>query len=155
MLLSELNGTGFADDVHFNRARILHGRFNLSGNVAGQLDGRQVVDLLRLHKYPHFAAGLMFMHHLGAGEAAANLQERTASLEAHITKLTHVLAELRARGLTRLSLIEVEHKIAMLEAERDWVSKLQTEITAGKLEWVVGIDSGDEKLRRKHGASAN
>ena len=66
-----------------------------------------------------------------------------------------LLAELRERGLTRLSLIEVEHKIAMLEAERNWVRKLEKEITDGKLEWVVGIDTGDEKLRRKHGASAN
>jgi hypothetical protein len=95
------------------------------------------------------------MHHLGATDAAANLQQRTVSLDAHITKLAHVLTELRARGLTRLSLIEVEHKIAMLEAERDWVLKLQEEITNGKLEWVVGIDSGDEKLRSRHGASAN
>jgi DNA-binding PadR family transcriptional regulator len=108
-----------------------------------------------MREYPHFAAGLMFMHHLGAIEAAGNLQERTASLDAHITKLTHVLAELRERGLTRLSLIEVEHKIAMLEAERNWVRKLQKEITDGKLEWVVGLDTGDVKLRRRHGASAN
>jgi DNA-binding PadR family transcriptional regulator len=108
-----------------------------------------------MREYPHFAAGLMFMHHLKAVDAATNLQERTASLDAHITKLAHVLTELRARGLTRLSLIEVEHKIAMLEAERDWVLKLEEEITNGKLEWVVGIDAGDEKLRRKHGAGAN
>jgi DNA-binding PadR family transcriptional regulator len=108
-----------------------------------------------MREYPHFAAGLMFMHHLGAVDAAANLRERTASLEAHITKLAHVLTELRGRGLTRLSLIEVEHKIAMLEAERDWVLKLEGEITSGKLEWVVGIDVGDDKLRRKHGAGAN
>ena len=108
-----------------------------------------------MREYPHFVAGLMFMHHLAADRAARDLQERTASLDAHITKLVHVLAELRARGLTRLSLIEVEHKIAMLEAERNWVRKLEREITEGKLEWAVGIDSGDEKLRRKHGASAN
>lgn len=108
-----------------------------------------------MREYPHFAAGLMFMHHLGADQAAGKLQERTASLDASIAKLEHVLTELRARGLTRLSLIEVEHKIAMLEAERNWVRKLQKEITEGKLEWVVGIDSGDEKLRRRHGASAN
>jgi hypothetical protein len=97
----------------------------------------------------------MFMHHLGAVDAAGNLRERTASLDAHITKLAHVLGELRARGLTRLSLIEVEHKIAMLEAERDWVLKLEEEIANGKLEWVVGIDVGDDKLRRRHGAGAN
>jgi DNA-binding PadR family transcriptional regulator len=108
-----------------------------------------------MREYPHFVAGLMFMHHLGADQAANNLQERTASLDAHIAKLTHILGELRARGLTRLSLIEVEHKIAMLEAERSWVRKVEKEITDGKLEWVVGIDSGDEKLRSRHGASAN
>jgi DNA-binding PadR family transcriptional regulator len=108
-----------------------------------------------MREYPHFVAGLMFMHHLAADQAASDLQERTASLEAQITKLVHVLAELRARGLTRLSLIEVEHKIAMLEAERNWVRKLEKEITEGKLEWAVGIDSGVEKLRSKHGASAN
>ena len=108
-----------------------------------------------MREYPHFVAGLMFMHHLGADEAARNLQERTGSIDAQITKLTHVLGELRARGLTRLSLIEVEHKIAMLEAERNWVRRLEKEITEAKLEWVVGIDTGDEKLRRKHGASAN
>jgi len=108
-----------------------------------------------MREYPHFVAGLMFMHHLSADEAARNLQERTGSIDAQIIKLTHVLGELRARGLTRLSLIEVEHKIAMLEAERNWVRKLEKEITEAKLEWVVGIDTGDEKLRRKHGASAN
>lgn len=109
-----------------------------------------------MREYPHFTAGLMFMHHLGADQAAGNLQERTASLDASIAKLERILTELRARGLTRLSLIEVEHKIAMLEAERNWVRKLEKEITTGKLEWVVGIDSGDEKLmRRRHGASAN
>jgi DNA-binding PadR family transcriptional regulator len=108
-----------------------------------------------MREYPHFAAGLMFMHHLGADQAARDLQERAASLDAHITKLGQVLTELRARGLTRLSLIEVEHKIAMLEAERNWVRKLEKEITEDKLEWAVGIDSGAEKLSRKHGESAN
>src|SRR6202049_4369211 len=108
-----------------------------------------------MREYPHFAAGLMFMHHWGAVDAAATLEERTASLDAHITKLTHVLTELRARGLTGLSLIEVAHKSAMLEDERDWVLKLEKEITDGELEWVVGIDAGNDKLRRKHGAGAN
>jgi DNA-binding PadR family transcriptional regulator len=108
-----------------------------------------------MREYPHFVAGLMFMHHLEAEQAARNLGERTAALDAHIDKLGRVLSELRTRGLTRLSLIEVEHKIAMLEAERNWVRKLEREIAEGKLEWEVGIDTGNEKLRRRHGASAN
>ena len=65
------------------------------------------------------------------------------------------MAELSTSGVTRLALIELEHKIAMLEAERSWVRKLEHEITEGKLEWIAGIDSGHEVLRRRHGSSAH
>ena len=114
-------------------------------------------DLLARPKreYPHFVAGLMFMHHLEAAQAALQLKERTVALDAHLDKLRHILSELRARGLTRLTLIEVEHKIAMLEAERNWVQKLEQEISDGKLEWVAGIDTGQVKLRRGHVSSAH
>src|SRR5438046_4330616 len=51
--------------------------------------GREVLigtlgELLRQprREYPHFAAGLMFMHHLTAAEAASHLKEREASLDA-------------------------------------------------------------------------
>ena len=122
--------------------------------------GRQVLtrtlgELLRqpVREYPRFAAGLMFMHHLKAEDAAAHLAERAHSLEAHISKLEHIRGELNDRGLSRLSLIEVEHKIAMLEAERSWVRKVAGEISEGTLEWKVGFDSGMEALRRRHGAS--
>jgi len=120
--------------------------------------GRQVLnrtlgDLLRkpMREYPHFVAGLMFMHHLSAAEAAGHLKERASLLDAQIAKFNHVLAELRSQGVTRLALIEIEHKIAMLDAERKWVRKLEREITDGKLEWAAGIDSGHGKLRRSHG----
>ena len=124
--------------------------------------GREVLthtlgELLRrpVREYPQFVAGLMFMHHLEAPQAATHLAERAASLDAHITKLELILAELRGRGLTRLSLIEVEHKIAMLEAERSWVRTVGQEISDGRLEWKVGIDSGQGKLRRTHGAGTH
>ena len=121
--------------------------------------GRQVLkrslgELLRkpLREYPQFVAGLMFMHHLGAAEATTNLNERASLLDAHIAKLEHVLAELRNQGLTRLMLIELEHKIAMLDAERKWVRKVEHEIEDGTLEWKAGIEAGHETLRRSHGA---
>jgi hypothetical protein len=57
--------------------------------------------------------------------------------------------------LTRLALIEMEHKVAMLDAERKWVRKLEREIVDGKLEWKVGIDAGHEMLRSSHGTSAH
>jgi DNA-binding PadR family transcriptional regulator len=106
-------------------------------------------------EYINFAAGLMFMHHLEAPHAAQLLGERTVALAAITEKLTRIMGELRTAGVTRLALIELEHKIAMLEAERAWVLKLEREITNGRLEWKTGIHSGHEVLRRRHGSSAH
>ena len=118
---------------------------------------RVVTDLLAEPKreYPHFAAGLMFMHHLKAAKAAGHLNERWHALDAHVEKLTRIMAELRADGVKRLAIIELEHKIAMLEAEGRWVRGLEREITEGKLEWKAGIDAGHDELRRRHVPAAN
>jgi DNA-binding PadR family transcriptional regulator len=126
-------------------------------NLGQEVLTRTLGELLRkpMREYPHFVAGLMFMHHLTAARAASHLNERAALLDAEVTKFEHVLAELRKQGLTRLALIEMEHKVAMLEAERNWVRKLEKEIVDGKLEWKAGIDSGHEMLRRRHGSSAH
>jgi len=105
--------------------------------------------------YPHFAAGLMFMHHLDATAAAARLRDRAEALGAAIDKLTRIMGELRTEGVSRLALIELEHKIAMLGAERAWVQKLESEIIDGRLEWTGGIDAGAERLRRRHGTGAH
>jgi DNA-binding PadR family transcriptional regulator len=109
-------------------------------------------------EYPHFAAGLMFMHHLGASEAAQHLADRAVALKATIEKLNGIMAEVREMGVTRLALIELEHKIAMLEAERKWVINLEKEIKEEKLEWKVGRDpdlAGLSRLRRRHGTGAH
>ena len=105
-------------------------------------------------EYLHFSAGLMFMHHLPATEAAELLQDRAQALHAVITKLSRLLAEL-LEDHTRLALIELEHKIALLEAERSWVGKIAKEITEGKLELKAGMNTGHEVLRSKDGASTN
>jgi DNA-binding PadR family transcriptional regulator len=102
-------------------------------------------------EYPHFAAGLMCMHHLDAETAAPLLEQRAQALHAVVTKLSHILDELLASGHSRLTVIELEHKIAMHEAERNWVRKIAKEITDGKLEWKAGIDAGHERLRRRYG----
>jgi DNA-binding PadR family transcriptional regulator len=106
-------------------------------------------------EYPYFAAGLMFMHDLDAETAAHLLEQRAQAIQAVNTKLSHILDELLASGHTRLSVIELEHKIAMHEAERNWVRKIAKEITDGKLEWRAGIDPGFEKLRSRYGKSAH
>ena len=100
-------------------------------------------------EYLHFSAGLMFMHHLDAQNAVQQLEQRSQALLATITKLSRILDELLATGHTRLMLIELEHKIAVLEAERAWVRKIAREIANGELEWT------DEMLRRRNGSSAH
>src|SRR5437879_12190933 len=104
---------------------------------------------------PHCAAVLMFIPHLDAPQAAEHLRNRAAALKATTEKLTRILAELRADGVSRLSLIELEHKIAMLDAERKWVNNLEKEVNDGRLEWKVGLDPDHETLRRRHGARAH
>jgi DNA-binding PadR family transcriptional regulator len=106
-------------------------------------------------EYAEFAAGLMFMHHLSAAEAADHLVQRAGALGTVVEKLTRIKAELLAAGIRRLAIVELEHKIAMLEAERKWVRNLEEEIRTGRLEWTVGIESGPEGLRRRHGTSAH
>ncbi len=115
---------------------------------------RVVSDILAQprREYPHFAAGLMFMHHLAAPEAAEHLRSRSAALKALTEKLSRIMGELRTEGVSRLALIELEHKIAMLDAERRWVNNLEKEINDGRLEWKVGIDPDKDKLRRSHGS---
>src|SRR5467141_288279 len=106
-------------------------------------------------EYPHFAAGLMFMHHLDAAKAAAHLETRAGALGATVAKLSLILEDLQAHGLKRLALIELEHKIAMLEAERKWVLKIAREISDGRLEWSTGMARDIAGLRRRHGSSTH
>src|SRR6266704_1709827 len=53
---------------------------------------RTLGELLRLprREYPHFAAGLMFMHHLTAKQAAAHLRERAETLDVIVGKFQAV-----------------------------------------------------------------
>jgi DNA-binding PadR family transcriptional regulator len=106
-------------------------------------------------EYPQFAAGLMHLHHLGADGASEHFKHRIGELTAKVLKLTRIMSDLREEGVSRLALIELEHKIAMYEAERAWVRKIEKEISEGKLEWTVGRDPDFERLRRRHGASTH
>lgn len=106
-------------------------------------------------EYTHFAAGLMFMHHLSSTEAADHLRDRAVALGHVIEKLTHIQEELLASGHHRLNIIELEHKIAVLDAERKWVKRIEDEIRTERLEWKVGIEAGHHRLRRRHGSSSH
>src|SRR5437868_12323511 len=78
-------------------------------------------------EYPHFAAGLMFMHHLDSKVAVQSLERRPQAVHETITKLSFILDELHASGHTRLTVIELEQKIAMPLAGPTWSNKVARE----------------------------
>jgi DNA-binding PadR family transcriptional regulator len=106
-------------------------------------------------EYPQFAAGLMHLHHMGAAAASEHLKQRFDALGTKVQKLTAIMNGLREEGVSRLALIELEHKIAMYEAERAWVRKIEREVSEGKLEWTVGRDPDFERLRKRHGTGTH
>jgi DNA-binding PadR family transcriptional regulator len=97
-------------------------------------------DLLRrpAKEYPQFEAGLAFLHYLRRTEAVALLRERTSELAEQLAYERELSASLQQRGVRRLWLVEVEHAIAMREAERNWTESLTAEIESGALEWSSG-----------------
>jgi DNA-binding PadR family transcriptional regulator len=117
---------------------------------------RTVADIVAKprREYLHFSAGLMFMHHLSAESAVEHLNHRALELGAVAAKLKYILDELHRGGHTRLTVIELEHKIALIEAERKWVGDLAKEIAGGKLEWKAGVVTGVER-RSRHGSGAH
>src|SRR5260370_30670181 len=75
-------------------------------------------------EYPHFSAGLMFMHHLTSTEASQHLRNRALALKALTTKLSAILSELHGNGLRRPALLQLQPQNAMLHAERRWGTAL-------------------------------
>ena len=129
-------------------------RLTESGRDVLQREVGEIVATPR-REYPHFAAGLMFMHRLEAKRAAELLEKRSQLLRETVTKLSHLLTKLHGEGVKRLSLVELEHKIAMLEAEAKWAAGLAQEVRTGKLEWSAGIDAGVQRLRSRHGTGTH
>src|SRR3990167_1075430 len=69
-LLGVLYRAGFADNIDFDGAGILHGRFDFIGYITSQLYGLKVVNLLWEDKHPNFAAsadGVGFFYSREAG----------------------------------------------------------------------------------------
>jgi DNA-binding PadR family transcriptional regulator len=81
-----------------------------------------------------FFAALSFLPQLSPECVRAQLQQRTALLEAKIAELDAVLKTMVPR-IGRLVLIEVEYERAMRQAELAWVRSLQQELQTGTLCW--------------------
>lgn len=84
------------------------------------------------------------MHHLAREDAVALLGERAEELRARIDLDRGLTAALCAQGVKPLWLVEVEHALAMREAELAWVQQLARDVETGALPWDTAIPDGPE-----------
>jgi DNA-binding PadR family transcriptional regulator len=91
------------------------------------------------NEYSSFEAGLAFIHHLPRSEAVALLRQRARAMLDHTAQWESVLDGCRERGLSRLSLIEVEMVQDLRRFQAEWANRIADEIESGSLEWVAGI----------------
>ena len=98
-------------------------------------------------EYTRLEAGLSFMHHLPATEAAALLRRRAERIEAWLEEQRFVRQVLQEKGLTRLSIIEGELVVSQRESELAWLRKVVAEIEAGSIEWVAGFRKVKEEVK--------
>ena len=87
-----------------------------------------------LREPTQFFAALSFLSHLSPDRVRAQLQQRTAFLEAEVAGLDAALRTMVPR-IGRLVLIEVEYARAMRQAELAWVRSFEQELQAGTLRW--------------------
>jgi len=98
-------------------------------------------------EYTRLEAGLSFMHHLPAAEAANLLEQRAEHLEAWLEEWRFVRRLLEGRGLTRLSIVEGEFLMVQRESELAWLRKVVGEIRDGTLEWIPGFKKVKDEVK--------
>lgn len=88
-------------------------------------------------EFPRFEAALSLMPALAPEEVRQLLEDRRVRLDLLLEQRTQGLEAARAEKLPRLFLIESEYALALLRAERDFVSALAGDIRDGSLEGVA------------------
>lgn len=94
-------------------------------------------------EYPGYRTALAFLAMLSPAEAGANLGRRTVLLEAELASYQTAYDGLRRRGLARVSLLEVEHLLAVTRAELDLTRSIVEDLESGRLTWSADSDSTD------------
>jgi len=108
------------------------------------------------NEYPEFPAALSFIPMLSAPEARDQLQARRIILGKEIAAMRALAGEMYENfQLPRLFIIEDEYKLAMLEAEHSWVSRVIDELASGELFWDRDtITAWAEGLQQRMGSFA-
>lgn len=77
-------------------------------------------------EYPRFEAGISMVGLLPPDDALAVVERRTAAVAEQLTALAVLLEKLAGMGLPQLAWIELDYRMAMLRAERAWLTWFAT-----------------------------
>lgn len=95
-------------------------------------------------EYPRFEAGISLVGLLPPADALALVRRREAAVAEQLTALAVLLEKLAGMGLPQLAWIELDYRMAMLRAERTWLSWFAAATADGT---VGGYDSWEDRHR--------
>ncbi|MFD5829711.1 PadR family transcriptional regulator [Lentzea sp. NPDC060358] len=77
-------------------------------------------------EYPRFEAGISMVGLLPPADALALVRQRGTAVDEQLTALAVLLERLAGEGLPQLAWIELDYRLAMLRAERAWLTWFAT-----------------------------
>ena len=95
-------------------------------------------------EYPRFEAGISMVGLLPPDEALDVVRRREAAVAEQLTALAVLLEKLAGMGLPQLAWIELDYRMAVLRAERAWLSWFATATAEGT---VGGFDDWEDRHR--------
>jgi DNA-binding PadR family transcriptional regulator len=95
-------------------------------------------------EYPRFEAGISMVGLLPPSDALEVVGRREAAVTEQLTALAVLLEKLAGMGLPQLAWIELDYRMAMLRAERAWLSWFATATREGT---VGGYDTWEDRHR--------
>ncbi|MFJ8962169.1 PadR family transcriptional regulator [Lentzea sp. NPDC102401] len=95
-------------------------------------------------EYPRFEAGISMVGLLPPADALQVVSRREAAVTEQLTALAVLLERLAGMGLPQLAWIELDYRMAMLRAERAWLSWFATATREGT---VGGYDTWEDRHR--------
>ncbi|MGY4643536.1 helix-turn-helix transcriptional regulator [Cellulomonas sp. URHB0016] len=98
--------------------------------------------------YPLFSVGLAEASDLPQGVVETQLRRRLHRESARLSDLTTAYRTIRAEGLPRRYLLDVEHDLALMREEVAWLGRTLDELAAGSLSWDEAIPAGFVEARR-------
>jgi hypothetical protein len=86
-------------------------------------------------EYPEFPAALSFAMLLEPEAVLAAMRERRSVVEKALAKAKQDVADARAYGLPKVTLLDDEYLLAVTEAELKWIEGVVAELESGELTW--------------------